>query len=75
MKKGEKMPNNLNLTEVLIHITNEKGTPMKEVKEAIITFRNLSKKEAEDSIKLAISNKVIKKNKKGELIPLVKSQF
>ena len=73
--KGEKMPNNLNLTELLIHITNENGTPIKEVKEAIITFRNLSKKEAEDSIKLAISNKVIKRNKKSELIPLVKSQF
>lgn len=69
------MTNILTLTELLVHITNDNGIPTKEVIEAIMTFRNLSKKEAEDSIKLAISNKVIKKNKKGELIPLVKSQF
>ena len=67
--------NTLTLTELLVHITNEKGTPVKEVVKSIMEFRNLTKRMAEKSIELGLKNKVIKKNKKGDLIPLVKSQF
>lgn len=69
------MQNTLTSGELLIHITNEKGTPAKEVKRTIVEFRNISERIAERSIELGISNKVIRKNKKDELIPLVKSQF
>lgn len=69
------MPNTLTSGELLIHITNEKGTPAKEVKRTIMKFRKISERIAEKSIELGINNKVIKKNGKDELVPLVKSQF
>jgi len=69
------MINTLTSTELLVHITNEKGTPEKEAKRTIMELRNIPEKIADKSIALGINNKVIKKNGKGELIPLVKSQL